>query len=217
MRMRGLLGRVVLVSVPLLAAPGPADAQAPAGRRIHASDGDTIVLDAEANVRVIRSRPGIVRTIFNPARRWLLVLADYPPGGASVPDGLVDIYYLFRDITGTWPLAERWEGEAIVEEYRAFEGPANSIGLQTPFGLVQLLGGPPGAERSGLFNEPTAIAVLYAARTGWGGAGRLTLDAAEQQQVAALLRNEELGPPGGPRVSVGLTAGQEVPRSDAAR
>ena len=42
-----------------------------------------------------------MRTIFNPAQGWLLVLADYPPRGASVPDGLTDVYYYFRDITGT--------------------------------------------------------------------------------------------------------------------
>jgi len=216
MQIHGLLRGVVLGLVPLLAMPATPGAQTTEGRRILANDGDTIVVEGESTVRIVRRRPGIVRTIFNPAQGWLLVLADYPPRGASVPDGLTDVYYYFRDITGSWPLAERWEGEAVVDEYRAPEGPANSIGLQTPFGLVQLLGGPPLLGATGLFTEPDAIAVLHAPRAGWGVGGRLPLDAAEQQQVAALLRNEELRPLAGPRVSVGLAAVQDVAASDAA-
>jgi hypothetical protein len=53
--------------------------------------------------------------VFNAKQRWLILLARYAPrDGRPVHNG-VDETYLFREIAGAWPIAERWQGDAIID------------------------------------------------------------------------------------------------------
>ena len=49
----------------------------PQGQRIDARDGDIINIDDDARVRIVRRRQAIIRTVFNPAARTLMLLVDY--------------------------------------------------------------------------------------------------------------------------------------------
>jgi TonB family protein len=162
--------------------PFPADA-----RRIPASDGDLIVVDGDARLRVIRQRPAVIRTIFNQDQRWLLVLADFAEAGGSA-DGLVDRSYNFRDIKDPWPFMDRWQGEAVIEEYWAVDRPGRGTGLRLPNGLVQLLGSPGSDE----FKDPSAVAVLTHTGSGFGGVDRAPFDVAEQRALADIARNVQM-------------------------
>ena len=162
--------------------PFPGDA-----RRIPASDGDLIVVDGDARLRVIRQRPAVIRTIFNEDQRWLLVLADFAEAGGSA-DGLVDRSYNFRDIKDPWPFMDRWQGEAVIEEYWAVDRPGRGTGLRLPNGLVQLLGSPGSDE----FKDPSAVAVLSHTGSGFGGVDRAPFDVAEQRALADLARNVQM-------------------------
>jgi TonB family protein len=175
------------------------------GQRIEAREGDLIVIRDAARVRIVHCREATVRSIFNPAQRWLVLLVDYAtPDG---PDGRVDMTYTHHDIDGEWPLENRWEGPAVVEDYSlAGEGAsaAAGLGLVGPRGLVQLL--TPPAER--LFRDASAIAVLHFRGAGRAGGGRRSFDETEQQQVATAMRNAETRSrlPSGASVSARLDA-----------
>jgi len=61
----------------------------PQGQRIDARDGDTIIVDENARVRIVRQRSAYVRTVFSSKERWLIVLARYAPlDGRPVRDGV---------------------------------------------------------------------------------------------------------------------------------
>ena len=139
-----------------------------AGRRkgstIQPKDGDVLVIEDGARVKMIRRSNATVRAIFNPGQRWLVILVDSAMPGGHEPDGRVDAIYTFNDVTGDWPLGERWEGSAVVEDYsRIGEMGVVGAGLSTPAGLVQLL-----SPRGGnVFRDQAATLVLS-----YGGAGR---------------------------------------------
>src|SRR5688572_33317935 len=86
-----------------------------AGNRIPAHDGDTIVVENDARVKIVRRREANVRAIFEPNERWFVLLVDYVTvtGG---PDGRVDTTYNYTGISGDWPMEQRYEGPAIVED-----------------------------------------------------------------------------------------------------
>ena len=87
----------------------------PAGSTMDAHDGDTVRIDDDARVRLIRRRPAHVRVVFDPTQRWLILLARYrPQNGISsdVMDG-----YTFREVDGDWTLGRRWEGDTTLEIY----------------------------------------------------------------------------------------------------
>jgi len=192
------------------------------GGAITAKDGDTILLDGDARITVIRRRPAFVRTIFNPAEHWLVLVADYPPEGGGTPDGTVDESFHFREITGDWPLEERWQGEAVVEDYWSPERPAG-VGFRLPVGLVQLLG-PPGASD---FKNATAVATLSYNGGGRSSARGLTFEVAEQQVIASIARSSVtrtastpiVGPDGSARGAISSTVTMRagpLPAPDAA-
>src|SRR5436190_22072179 len=87
----------------------------PAGQRVVAKDGDLIVVDRGARVRVIRANEGVARVIHNPEQRWLLILLDWADEHGKQPDGLLDSIYTYYDVDGAWPLGDRWEGSVIIE------------------------------------------------------------------------------------------------------
>ena len=161
----------------------PAFAQ---GQRIAAKDGDVVVVDGASRVRIVRRSAATVRTIYNPAQRWLVILADVAaPNGAG--DGGVDVSYTFNDVA-EWPAGERWEGQATFDEYSVAGEMGNfGLGLGLPSGLVQLLD----TRSAPLFRDAAAVAVIDFRGSGRGGGGGQQFDAAERMQVAAAMRNAE--------------------------
>jgi len=156
----------------------------PAGRHIVAKDGDYIVVDADARVRFVRQRHAVIRAIFNPADRWLIVLADDIPRGGN-PDGRVDFTYNWRGLEGTWPLPERWEGNAVIEEYSVPGHGPSSLGLVLPGGRVQFLN----RMTQDLFADPAALAVLQHTGAGSSMGSGGPFDAAERHAVSELIQN----------------------------
>ena len=152
-----LLTSVVALSASVIAS----DASAQARRPIEPQSGDLILVRGSERVRIVRRLEGIVRVVYNPQQRWLLVLLDEAKDGTP-PGGTVDVTYNFRDIEGEWPLGERWEGPATVDEYSvAGESVTFGLGLTTGSGLFQVLGGPraPRAGATGVsFKDTTAVA-----------------------------------------------------------
>jgi TonB family protein len=157
----------------------------PPGRRIGARDGDLIVVDHDARVGFVRRRPASVRVIYNSAERWVILLADFStPNGE--PDGFVDHNYNWRQLEGTWPLGERWEGSAILEEYTAPGFGPNSYAIVVPEGRIQFLSGGPAPT---MFDDAQAIAQLRYRSGGGGTVGRFPFDRAEQEAMRNMARN----------------------------
>src|SRR5262245_31085045 len=106
-----------------LAASGPLVAQPvdqrrgplPQGSTIDAHDGDTVLIDDDARVRVIRRRHARVRVVYNAAQRWLILLARYQPRNGIATDG-VDAF-TFLEVEGDWTLGDKWEGDSTVDVY----------------------------------------------------------------------------------------------------
>jgi TonB family protein len=166
------------------AAPG-------AGRTIRAADGDTILLDSDANILVVRRQNAFVRTVFNPTDRWLILIADFPPRDSKTPDGVVDAILTYRNVAGDWPVPERWDGEAVIETYTP-SGPdgsagPQSIGVRLPAGLVQFIGGP--ADR---LRNPSAIAHMSHQGMGRTNMKMTSFEDAEQQALANMARNNAI-------------------------
>lgn len=188
------------------ARPAGAAAQRPAGegQLIRAKDGDTVVVEGDAQLRIIRNRQATIRTVFNPAQRFLVVLADFASDTAPA-DGIVDRVFSFRQIADPWPFEERWDGSAVIEEYSALNRPAPGMGLQLPQGLVQLLS----AQGADDFRSAKALAVVT--YTGFGsGTERLTFDAAEQRAVNDVLRNAGMRTQSSSSTDVSLPSGSRA-------
>jgi hypothetical protein len=151
------LTALFLISANLLSQTQP-PAPPHAGNRIAAHDGgDIVVVENDARVTIVRRHVANVRTVFSPAEQWLVLLVDYATL-AGAPDGGVDTMYSYTALSGTWPMEDRWEGAATIEEYAIAgeAGPTGTMGLVGPRGLVQVLG----PRDQDLFRDPAAIAVL---------------------------------------------------------
>lgn len=158
--------------------PAVVGAQATSGQKIQVKPGDLILVENADRVRVVRRREAQLRAIYNAQQRWLVLLVDYASPGAD-PDGQVDASYRYEDVTGDWPLGERWDGRAVIDDYSiAGEAGLYGIGFSSPGGLIQVLGPPEGT----VFRDPSAVAALVFRRTGRGRPG-LSFDLAEQEQV----------------------------------
>lgn len=179
---------------------------APAGAQqvIRAKDGDVILVENDDKVKVVRRRHANVRVVHHGAQRWVLLLVDYLPA----TDGLVDMTYSFRDISGDWPLGERWEGTAFVDHYdMAGEAGTRGLGLTTSSGLIQFIN--PTLDRR--FADPAAIATLIYKGSG-SGTARVSFDAAEQREVARLAPGG--GPPEPVRVGGSLKSPTKIKHVD---
>ena len=155
----------------------------PSGNRIVAQDGDVVVVENDARVRIVRRRDAYVRAVFNAQERWLILLLDHATS-AEPADGRVDYTFHFRDVEGAWPFGARWEGAATIEEYSLATGRSGGVGIATSQGLVQLLG------RLQEFRDPNAVAVLSSMGGGSGGSNQLGFDEAERWFVAQMRRTD---------------------------
>ena len=150
------MARISIALLTFVMATSPLAAQV--RQPIRPQDGDLILVDGNTRVRVVRRTDAQVRTIYHAAQRKLVVIADYAFDGAQ-PDGRVDVTFTFDAVEGEWPLGERWEGRATLDDYSvAAESGHPGIGLTTPGGLIQILSGPRSARDARAFTDPTALA-----------------------------------------------------------
>ena len=175
-----LVSGLMLATEPTVGAQSPTS-PLPSGNRIVAQDGDVIVVENDARIRIVRRREVYLRAVFNAAERWLLLLVDHAMPAGS-PDGRVDRAHYFRNVGGAWPFGPRWEGVATIDEY-SMVPQGNGLGITTPQGLVQLL------HREQEFRDANAVAVLS-----YSGAGNSTVnvpfDEAERWYVAEVRRDD---------------------------
>src|SRR5262245_24500926 len=146
-----------------VAASGPQVAQPvdqgrgplPQGSTIDAHDGDTVLIEDDARVRLIRRRPAHVRVVFDSTQRWLILLARYHPQD-GISSGGID-GYTFRDVEGDWTLGRSREGDTTLEidPMAGRPGPSGGGGVRMPQGIVQVLGGD-----QRFFRDPAAAIVL---------------------------------------------------------
>jgi TonB family protein len=177
------------------------------GQRIQARDGDVIVADIGATLRVVRHAEGQARVVYNAAGRWLIVLLDHT-GPNGTPDGFVDASYFFRDVQ-SWPLAERWDGAAAVDEYSMAGDPLTGLGLKTPDAFVQLITSI-GPSRGSAFADPSATVVAFGG-FGRGSRSMVGFDVAEQRQIASLMRPPPPGRTTPPAVTYGVRSESQLP------
>ena len=194
-RMRRML--VVLVAGSL--APAALSAQTP-GQTIRAKDGDVILVENNDKVRIVRRHQANVRVVYNAAQKWILIVADHlagPNGG----DGKVDASHTFREISGDWPLGERWEGTVFLDQtYLAGEVGPRNMTLTTSGGAVQFVSFPARLPAS---PADSSVIATMSYRGAGSGMARGTFDEAEQQAAAELARE---GVAGGFRSTVSMTA-----------
>ena len=178
--MKRFIAALLACSVPLTAS-----AQVP-GQTIRAKEGDVILVENDDKVRVVRRRHANVRIIHNAEQRWVLVLADWL-SGSSGGDGRVDYSFDFRELTGEWPLAARWEGAAFVDHYDlAGTGPNQGMGITTSAGLIQFLSSSPAGRTlttDRTFADAAAVAVLTFRGSGGAMMSRESFDVAEQRAL----------------------------------
>ena len=162
----------------------------PPGQRLEARDGDTVIVEDDARVTILRRRHARVRAIFNSNQRWLILLASYSPPRGGDSSGRVDETFTFSGISGDWPLESRWEGDGVIEQYSiAGDGRgARGVAFGSPQGMVQLFGPP---DEQHVLTDPAAVAVLSYRGFSRGGGGGVSFDEAEQRHVSLAIRNAE--------------------------
>jgi TonB family protein len=158
----------------------------PEGRRIEAHDGDVVLIDDDARVRLVRRRNGNARIIFNASERWVVLLADLAPGGGT-PDGSVDLTHSWRQVEGSWPIDERWEGPLVIEDYMSPGFGRPGISFVFPAGRIQLVSGGPPQDQGAL--DPRALAVLTYRSSSGSGTASGTFDQLEPRIVAEVSAN----------------------------
>jgi TonB family protein len=168
-----LLGLIGAASATAQVGPPPTN-----GRQIQAGDGDTVVIDGDDRVSLLRRRQAHLRVVADEAARTVLLIADWGVGERAQPDGRVNRTWRFAGIDGRWPLENRWEGDAILlipERPPMSAGPALSI--ETPAGVVAFMGGPPR-------EVPDASVVLRFESMSGGGRDGATFDEAEREALS---------------------------------
>jgi TonB family protein len=187
--------KAFLLALSLGAFAVPAAAQM-TGQTIRAKDGDVILLENNDKVKIVRRRHANLRILHNAEQRWVVLLADWlsvPEGG----DGRVDWAFHFRDVAGTWPLGERWEGAAYLDEYTTGgASPSGGVGVTTTSGLLQLLNSVPSAGNlvaDKTFADPSAMAVMIFRGSG-GSLEQSAFDVAEQRALARIAQENAGGP-----------------------
>ena len=157
----------------------------PQGQRIEVHDGDTVIVRDGARVKLVYRREAHVRAVYNASQHWLLLLVDYATNGA--PDGGVDQSYTFHGLEGDWPLGERWEGSAVVDDYASAGQPmTNGVGITVEQGFFQIL-----QPTNRLQFRDDRATVLAASGFGRGGGGNRPFDEIERTQAASATMNYE--------------------------
>lgn len=167
----------------------------PQGQRVEVKDGDTIVVRGDARIRVIHRSEAVVRAIYNAEQRSLILLADYVDPQKRAPDGFVDSTYSFEELDGVWPLGERWEGSAVIDDYGIVLGPTAGLGLSVSGAFLQLLQGSPMSNTAAAWyadSRATQLTYRGSGRTSSPvAAGHVTFAQAEEHALAEAARNAQ--------------------------
>jgi TonB family protein len=131
-----------------------------------------------------------------------VLLIDYVDPSTGAPDGKVDAHYRLDNLSGDWPLGERWEGSVVLDEYVSIPqgGPPN-LGVTTPNGLVQLFAYYSSAGVQAQFQDPRAAAVLTFQTSSVGSVPPGSFDQLEKLYVAQAVEQADRrakGLPAGP-------------------
>ena len=187
-----------------LLAQSPATSPQP-GQQITVHDGDTVVVDGGAHIRVVRRIGAQVRAVYSADDlRVILLLDEDDAGTGATIDGFVDERVVFDHIAGNWPLANQWDGRTVVEQYMAIDRSSRIIGygFATPNGFIRLVPSIP--FRTETFQDTQAATVLtYRGASGGPAPRGLAFDAAEKQTIAELGRGRGFGAP----VAAGVVTG----------
>src|SRR5262249_21449909 len=168
--------------------PLPLNEAPPAGQRLEAKDGDTIAIRGGARIRLVHRSEALVRAIYDSNERWLVLLVDFNDPEKGAPDGNVDGTYRFDDLQAAWPLGERWEGSAVIDDYAMAQGPSGGTGLTVNGAFIQLFQG----MLNNWFADPRATAVIPyrgGGRSNSLGPLRRTFDQAQDQAIEDAHRN----------------------------
>ena len=151
----------------------------PDGRQIDAADGDTIRIQGDDRVHVVRQRTAEVRVVFDAERRTALVIADWGTLEDAKPDGGVNRTWLFRELEGAWPLDARWQGSATIGEPESLRGgtamASATLTIDTPAGPVVFISGRPRPRM-----PVPAGTVLWHLEVSGGGPDGVSFDEAER-------------------------------------
>lgn len=101
------MARIWIALLTFAAAAAPVSAQS--RKPVHAQPGDLILVEGNAAIRIVRRHEAQVRAIHDPAKRTLVVIADYAADGGQ-PDGRVDVILTFNDVDGIPSRAWRSQG-----------------------------------------------------------------------------------------------------------
>jgi TonB family protein len=174
----------------------------PNGLEIDVRDGDRLIVEGGARVRMITRYRGFARAVYSTQQHWLILMIDSSSPDTGAPDGAPDVNFTFSGLEGNWPLGDRWEGYATIDVYTlAGPGPVrpDGVGIATPEGLVQIFPlfptpGPSGAPTTAttVFRDASAREVLTHRGFGTGSSIYSTFDQMEQGLIASAIRNAQM-------------------------
>lgn len=188
-----LTGSAVILLVAALSAPGQEvaasarqSAHPPQGARVKAQHGDTIVIEGDDEVHIIHRKPAYVRIVADGDRASVVVLAEYVKTMGDIPAGVTNKSWAFYSIEGhtRWPVSDRWEGHAWLEEYSG-----STAKQRRPFLLVEtsegdIAFGEPDRAFPYLPARPTTFVAFRGVNMGQGA--NHPFDLAEQQIRASI-------------------------------
>lgn len=154
---------------------------APDGRQIEAADGDTVIVDGDDRVLLVRRHHADVRVVVDAQARSILVIADWGTFDRPGPNGSVDRTWKFEGVGEGWPLGARWQGAVSIlepESLRTSSGVrADPLLLETPAGRV--------AFRAGSDPTPAGDSIVVTfARMQAGGREGASFDEAERDSMS---------------------------------
>jgi TonB family protein len=171
----------------------------PEGTEIDARDGDRIIVEGDARVRVITRHRGFIRAIYSSEQHWLILMIDSSSPNMGGPDGMPDLSLTYNGLEGDWPFGERWEGYATVDQYTS-PSPyrPSGVGIATPEGLVQIFPYTPvpfNASAPNIFRDASARAMLTHRGLSTGNPGNMTnvtFDQMEKSLIAGAIRSAQM-------------------------
>jgi protein TonB len=191
----------------------------PAGQEIYAGDGDRVIIENDARVRVIMRRTGSVRALYNAEERWLILMIDSSSPETGAPDGKPDASFTLSGLEGEWTLGSRWEGYTTIDQYnQSVPSRPGGIGVTTPDGLIQIFSAPPPFPRpepADVFRDPSAHAVLTYRGFGTSNGGYATFDQMEKGLVMSATHSAQVQNNVGSPPSVRLGSSFVTPRQIA--